>query len=133
VSSILNLRALRAERRARPFSQVAALVLLFALLTGTIEFHRHGVGGNDGDLGGSSRFTPAASHPNLPHHVEAGSEAERPSCAACLHSVASRGLHLRLAAVLPMESGGARRPLQPESLPSDSGALWVGGRSPPVV
>jgi hypothetical protein len=113
-------------------------VLFFALLAGTVEIHGHGVGagyeadfGGIGSSGGSGRFTPAASHPNLPHHVEAGSEAERPSCAACLHSVASRGLHLRLAAVLPVETGVSRLPLQPESLPSDPGALWVGGRSPP--
>ncbi len=110
------------------------MVLLFTLLSGTVEIHRHGVGsGYEPGLGASSRFTPQASHPNLPRHVEAGSEAERPSCAACLHSIASRGLHLRLAALLRIETGGSRLPLQPESLPSDPGALWVGGRSPPVV
>ena len=110
------------------------MVLLFALLSGAVEIHGHGVGaGYDTELGASSRFTPEASHPNLPRHVEAGSEAERPSCAACLHSVASRGLHLRLAALLPVETGGSRLPLKPEGLPSDPGALWVGGRSPPVV
>jgi hypothetical protein len=113
---------------------VASVVLLFALLAGTVEIHGHDVGsGYESELGASSRFTPEASHPNLPRHAEAGSEAERPACAACLHSIASRGLHLRLAAILRLETGGSRLPLQPESLPSGPGALWIGGRSPPVV
>jgi hypothetical protein len=116
----------------RTFSKVAAAVLLFALLAGGIEVHSHGFGAGGG-LGAPTRFTPAASHPNLPRHVEAGSEAERPACAACLHNLASRAFHLRLAAVVPTEPGGSRLFLQPESLPSDPGALWVGGRSPPVV
>ena len=117
---------------SRPLSRVAAIFLLFALLGGAVEIHGHGAS-HEGDLGASARFTPEASHPNQSHHVEAGSEVDRPVCAACLHSLTARGLRLPRATALRAETGGVRLPAPPDLVSSDPCARWVGGRSPPQV
>jgi hypothetical protein len=119
---------------SRLLPRLAAAFLLLSLLTGGIEVHNHGAGATPfSGLASSTRFASAAAHPNLPPHVEAGDEAERPSCPACLHSLATRGSQLTRTATLPVETDSFRLPVEPDRHPSDPCAHWVGGRSPPLV
>ncbi|HZF08105.1 MAG TPA: hypothetical protein VFE33_04870 [Thermoanaerobaculia bacterium] len=129
-----EIRTSRASRQRPLWKLAAAAFVLLSLLTGGVEVHNHGARAASYEgLGAATRFTPAAAHPNLPHHIEAGDEAERPSCPACLHSLATRGTQLARAVMLHVETGSFRLPLAPDLHPSDPSAHWIGGRSPPLV
>ncbi|HTQ79371.1 MAG TPA: hypothetical protein VMM92_05205 [Thermoanaerobaculia bacterium] len=109
--------------------------MLLSLLVSTgLEVHSHGPEAAHGSyLQGRAahRFSPQAAHPNLPQHVEAGSETERPDCAACLYRLTTRGVQLAVSAALPVATASVMLAVLPETHPSAPCTHWSDGRSPP--
>ncbi len=106
---------------------------LFAavLLLGAVDWHpagepSHGLTSRAGEI-----YSPSASHPGQPAHLEAATSAERPACPACLHKLQTGGAHLRpVAALVPPAPEAAASPdLAP---PQTLGRLRPSGaRGPP--
>jgi hypothetical protein len=84
-----------------------ALLLALPLLTGGLDLHPHGEPLSGGALRAGESYAPEAVHPDLPHHFEAGSTAQRPVCPVCLFHLAISGGHLlAVAGVAPAPLAG---------------------------
>lgn len=84
-----------------------ALLLALPLLTGGLDLHPHGEPLSGGALRSGESYAPEAVHPDLPHHFETGSTAQRPVCPICLFHLAIGGGHLLAAAgVAPASPAG---------------------------
>ncbi len=118
------------SRTGRP-SSWGALLGLFLLLAAVPDFHpageRHGL---LEPLGGAE-YSPEATHPEEPLHLEPGAVVSQPHCPVCLHRLQLGGLHLTAAAgLVPPPS---REHLAEVVAPSRARGIYSpsGARAPP--
>lgn len=81
--------------RRRPSFWGALLALLLVL--GALDLHPAGELHSLLEPHGASEYSPEASHPGEPLHLEPGAVVSQPHCPACLHRLQLGGLHLTAA------------------------------------
>jgi hypothetical protein len=92
-------RSVLHPRTGRRSSLWGALLGLFLLL-GALDFHPTGELHSLLEPRGASEYSPEATHPGQPIHLEPGAVVEQPHCPVCLHRLQLGGLHLTAAAEL---------------------------------
>ena len=109
------------------------MLLALPWLAAGLDLHPHGEPLGGGPLHVGETYSPEAVHPDLPHHFETGTTAQRPVCPACLFHVAASGGHLvPVASVAPAAlAGRLAGPKNPDLEPGL--ALDRASRGPPSL
>jgi hypothetical protein len=94
----MRVRLFTTESRSKGAWSRSALALFLGLvlLGGTLEKHSAGEALHESLLQGGQAgdsYSPEAIHPREQHHFEAGSDARRPVCPACLLHLLNAGAH----------------------------------------
>ena len=118
-------------RPPRLLRTALAVLALALLLPGLVERHGTFDGHAEGPTPLAGAYFPAASHPELPLHLEGAAEGEVRPCAACLNLQMRAAAPGPTALAAPLEP---ERPLPPavQSAPLRRWSAAAAGRAPPL-